>query len=255
MALPKKKRARRDEVDLKQPDEFISFSTKAFGFVGANRKPFIIGCFAFAVAVAAAWGVREWSASKAAARGEAFARAVDALRTPIRAPAGGDDAEAAEAGDKQDDPAQATFAGTVERAQAAASELAAIGGDSGVGALARLGTATARLDMGETDTAIAGYREFLAGSPDPSLRFFGLEGLVTALVDKGELEAALEAAEEIEALDEGAFSDEGAWLTGRILERKGDADGARAAYRGFLEKHADSLLKPSVEKRLALLGG
>ena len=256
MALPKKKRNRGADVDLRQPDEFISFSARAFDYVNANRMPFIIGSVALVVVVGVVWGLKAWTEHEAAVQADAFSRAVDVLRTPVKSP----EAEEPEE-EKKEEPEGAKkdegerFASAIERSQAAATELAEIEGRSGVAALARLGTATARLDMGEIDEALDDYDRFLASGAPPALRFFGLDGLTTALIEKGDLDGALARAKEIEALEGGTFADHGAWLTARILERKGDADGATKAYRTFLEKHPESLLKPSVEKRLALLGG
>jgi len=259
VALPKKKRTRRADVDLRQPDEFISFTAKAWEWVGQNRRPFLVGIVAFALVALGVWGVREWQWHQAASRSAAFSRAVELMQTPLQTEeedkAAEDEADEAAEVKKEEMEEKEEFATVVERAQAAASELAAIEGTAGIGALAQLGKATTRLDMGEVDQAIDGYRAYVDSGVPPSLRLFGLDGLVTALLDKGDLDGALKAAQEIQGLDGGAYADHGAWLSARILERKGDAKAAREAYGKLLEEHPESLLKASAEKRLALLGG
>ena len=262
MALPKRKRQNRNEVDLTQPDEFVSATQKAFGWAGENRKPLIVASAVLIAAVVLFSGGKEVVARKSAKRVNAFAKAVDILATPVKpAKADGDDAAADGGPDaspatpgadaKDEGPSYET---SKARADAALAEFGKIdGGD--VADLALLGKATALLDAGNTDEAVAAYQKFLESGVGDRYRFFGHDGLATALADKGDEDGALAQVAKIATLDGGAHADHAAFRQGRLLESKGDSAGAIKAYKDLVEKHPDSLFKPQAEKRLGLLGG
>ena len=257
MALPKRKRDSRRDVDLKKPDEFISFTTRLLTALGDNRKPVVIGLGTLLVVVFALTGLQQWSETQAASRSATFTGAVQLLRAPVEDAPAVDDGAAADPANppesKDDDGPR--FSSAAERAQAVLTELAALDGSSGVGALALLARAAASLDSGDIDAAVTAYRAFGASGASDDFRFFALDGLVTALVEKGDHDGALAAAKEMEALGGGAYSDHAAFLSAGVFEARGDAAGAREAYRGLIEKHSESTLKALAQMRLDQLGG
>ena len=261
MALPKRKRQNKNEVDLNQPDEFISVAQRLFGWAAENRKPLIVASGIAIAGVVLFSGGREVVARKSATRANAFAKAVDIQSTPVKPPAAeGDDAvpapdPAAPLGTpqppKDDGP---TFETSAARAESALAEFGKVDGGA-VADLALLGQATALLDLGKTEAAVASYTKFLESGVGEAYRFFGHDGLATALAHKGDNDGALAAVAKIASLDGGKYADHAAFRTGRLLEGKGDTAGAIKAYKELLEKHPESGFKPQAEKRLGLLGG
>ncbi len=263
MALPKRKRQSRNEVDLSQPDEFISASQKLFGWAAENRKLLIVLSAALGAALVLFSGGREVVARKSATRANAFAKAVDILATPVRpATPEGDDPAADPAAtppavpgapdaSKDEGPSYETAAA---RAEAALVEFSKVDGGA-VSDLAQLGKATSLLDSGKPDEAAVAYSAFLASGVGDHYRFFGHDGLVTALSEKGDFAGALAELAKIATLEAGKFADHAAFRRGRLLESKGDKAEAVKAYKGLIEAHPESLFKPQADKRLGLLGG
>ena len=265
MALPKRKRQNRNEVDLTQPDEFITATQRLFGWAGDNRKPLMVGLGLVIAGIVLVSGGNEVVARKSATRSNAFAKAVDIQATPVRPPkaegddaaaADGDDAAAAAAADAAEEAKDEgpSFETAAARAEAALAEFSKVDGGA-VADLALLGRASALLDSGKAEEAVATYKRFLDSGVGAPYRFFGHDGLASALADQGDHDAALAEVAKITGIDGGKFADHAAFRTGRLLESTGDSAGAIKSYKGLIEAHPDSLFKPQAEKRLGLLGG
>ena len=254
MAVPKRKRVSRRQ-QLKQPDEFITKSAQVIDFASDNRRALGIGLAAFLLVVILVLVGRDWQTQKVQTQADAFNQGILALATPVGPPDEPADPNPTDPTAAPPEP-EFRFGSLRERATEVMSAIGDLeAGSSGSGALVTLAKATAHADLGETDTAIAGYRAFLGGAAGEELKFFALDGLVVTLMDKGEHEAALAETTKLGALKGGAYADHAAFTTARILEAKGEADKAREAYRAFLEAHAESALKGRAQKRLDLLGG
>ena len=255
MALPKRKKNKQAEVDLSQPDEFISFSQNMFAKAEQNRKPILLavaGCLAALVLVA---GGREVVARKSATRANAFAEAADILAAPVKPPSQEepkDDSKPALSTPTKKE--KTSFETPTARAEAALVALAKVDGGA-VSDLAKLGKATALLDSGKFADAVTAYQEFLDSGVGESYLFFGHDGLATAFAESGNIDGAIAELDKIAKLESGSYADHAAFRTARLLESKGDTAGAVKKYNGLLEAHPDSLFKSQATKRLGLLGG
>jgi predicted negative regulator of RcsB-dependent stress response len=91
-----------------------------------------------------------------------------------------------------------------------------------------------------------------SAKPDDALLFFALEGLGYAQEAQNELDEAAKTFDRL-ATSQPFYKDYGLKHKGRILEEKGDTQGAIAAYQSIVEMEPASPLKPFAETRLKAL--
>ncbi len=134
---------------------------------------------------------------------------------------------------------------------------AVLGQFSGTGAavLAALAKGDAHVRLGEWDEARKAYEKFLEIAPkEDTLRFGALEGLAIAAEEKGDLDGAARAYERL-GREAPRFADQADLARARVLAAAGKTAEAKEILSGFGVKHAESLLGPVANERLARLGG
>ena len=127
--------------------------------------------------------------------------------------------------------AAAVTQGRIEDVRAGVDSLSAAHGSSPYLQHGRLALAAAMANGGDVAAAIAELEQVLADASDPQIALIARFRLARLLVAEGEHERALDLVRGAEA---GAFAPAMLEIEGDILAARGDADGARDAYRRAL---------------------
>jgi len=255
-----------DRKELKQPDQFVSFWTRAWAdieaTVKARRKPVLIGLGVAAGLVTAALIVGELQERSAVRSSQGLAR-VEKIAT----------ADLSADGTAKDD-GVAHYKTDKERSEAALKEVDALLAADKHGPLraeALLQKAGLLMDLDRADEAMPIYTELLSSDLPKNLRFLAQEGLGYAREAKGDLDGALaaftamapEPKAETKADDgkgaegpasrPGFYQDRALYQRARIAERKGNPTEAVKLYREVLDRSPQSGLRDEIANRLALL--
>lgn len=119
---------------------------------------------------------------------------------------------------------------------------------------ARLYAADLERRLGHDDKALAHYQAYLAkASKDDVLLFVALEGAGYAAEALNKPDDAIAYFEKLTDLPGGFYKDYGLKHKARILEKKGDKEGAKAAYKQLLADMPDSKLRDFAEQKLSQL--
>ena len=127
--------------------------------------------------------------------------------------------------------AEAAVEGRVDEVRLGVERLAAGHGSSPYLQHGRLALAAAMVNVGETGLAIEQLERVLADARDPQLVLIARLRLARLLASEGEHDRALGL---VRGIDAGAFGPALLEVEGDILAARGDADGAREAYRQAL---------------------
>ena len=123
---------------------------------------------------------------------------------------------------------------------------------AGVKGLASLYDASLALRLGLFDEALTGYERYLNETAEPdTISYFALEGKGYALEGLERLDEALAVFQKIEVMDR--FSDFGLKHVARVLLKKGDSSGAKAALQQIVDRDPPSPLREFAEQQLAQL--
>lgn len=212
--------------DLRQPDEFVTFSRQAITYVEQNRGLVFTLVGAIALVLVAVVAYRALSASREEAAATAYHSAHQLFA------------------DRKYPEAVTAFQDIVSRYGATA-----------VGPLAQLEVANAELRADRPADAAAAYQKFLSmGPPTDYLRQSALAGLAYASERSGDAAAAKTQYAEAAAVP-GPYGDEALVGEARTADAAGDVARAKDLYAQFLEKYPTSDLRGVVAFRLARLGG
>jgi tetratricopeptide (TPR) repeat protein len=239
------------DKELKQPDQFLTFSTRAGQWIVARRKIGIGIAIALVVGVGVGWAVFSVGQRGAEHASVAFAR-IERIATADLLP---------ESGEAKFEDGLPHFKTDRERLEAAIKEADAFiaagkGGDSMKEAALVL-KARYLMGVGKAQDAIAIYQE-LGGSLDQRLRFLAREGLAYAFEETKQTDKAIEAFGALaeEAKSSGNFlRDRALYNKARLLEQKGTLKDAEKIYRDILAELPQSALKDEINDRLAVLEG
>jgi tetratricopeptide (TPR) repeat protein len=202
---------------LKEPDEFISVSERAYLFVRDHGKPIAAALGVVALVVVAVFLLQMWNRSKEEAAGGKFAQAVEAYQRV----------------------AASTKEATVSDSKTALEGLADVTAKypgTTAGRLALLYKGNLHLKAGEFDEAVKAYSQFLDQAGKERLyTLLALEGLGYAYEGKKEWDKAVGAFRKI--VDQGdTFLAPDAYVSlGRCYEKSGKNAEALEAYKGFLK--------------------
>lgn len=240
-----------DRKELKAPDQFVSFWTRAASFVSQRRRVVIGAAVAAVVAVVGMWAVSSLMAKRHAAASRAFIR-IEQVATAELLPASGQPAKPYEDGLPHFKTEKERVEGAIKEADAF---LAAHGG-SALADEARLIKAKYLLALGNAPEALNIYRALVGGNLDKRLRFLAQEGLGYALEASGQLDQAAAAFGALadEAGNAGGFyKDRALFHKARLLERKGSGKDAEKIFREILDKTPTTSLRQEITDRLASL--
>ena len=251
---------------LKQPDEFIAFSQRAWTFARENRIAVIVGSAVTLLVVAGSSFWVSYSEDKAAAATLALTEGIERYnRIVLEAPAEPSDNNSSNdkgtnspegEGDKAD--ADAPYATNQERLAAAEksfSETVDEYGKSGVGEISVLLRAGVRFDQGKYDDAISDYQLFLDQSDHPGLRRMAAAGLAYSYEASERWEEAKSAFRKLGQLE--GKDDQGDQLVNyhvaRLLAKQGKADEAIEQLRKIADDAKSIQLQEKANQQLAVL--
>jgi tetratricopeptide (TPR) repeat protein len=247
------KKSRRKE--LRQPDEFVSFTMKAGQWVRDHQRLVIFVSVAVVVIVVAVALTVQLTGNYRVKASEGLWTAVETGAAPVVDP----DRE-------QDIPANIRKFDSVDERSAAAIKAFKVAvdenGKSTAGQAARLALAALTLEKGEYPAAHKLYESFL-DAPDGLSEFEGLalEGVGYCLEGQKNYDQALAKYRQLEKISDGDYQDVARYHQARMLEKLNKRDEALDLYRGVVRR-ADQATEDTVtnlfardraEARLALL--
>lgn len=236
--------AKRKQIvkDLKRPDQFVDFWTRAshivFEVLVPRRKPAVAAAVALAVVLIGAAILNYWDESRRLTSSRALALVQEIANAELLATPDGAKPESPDE-TKADVP---RFKTAPERQTAvlnALDDFFAKHGGSSLKAEALIMKGAALLGAGRFDDAIATYQSALSEKLDTRLRFLAHEGLGYAYEGKKDLDKALAAFAQIadDAKNfQGFYQDAALYHKARLTELKGDKSGAVVLYKQLLEK-------------------
>ena len=251
--------------ELKRPDQFVDFWTRASHaiatFMGPRRKPALAAAVALAVVLVGAAIFNYWDETRRLAASQVLRRVQEIANADLLPDTKdtGKDADAPDTTAGKDKDAVPRFKTDGERQAAVVKELDAFlaaHGGTGLKAEALVMKGAALPELGKPDEAIAAYDGALAGRLDDRLRFVAHEGRGYAFEAKGELDKALAAFAQLNddaTIFQGFYKDRALYHRARLTEIKGDKVGAVEIYRQILAKVPDSAMKDEITDRLAVL--
>jgi tetratricopeptide (TPR) repeat protein len=249
--------------ELKRPDQFVDFWTRAshaiVAAVGPRRKPAIAIAVALGVVLIGSAIINTWDASRRVSASRVLGH-IQKMANAELLPAATDskDGESKDSAKESKDDVP-RFKTASERQNAVLKELdqfLAGGAASSLKVEALIMKGATLLDVGRNDDAIAAYQSALSGRLDPRLRFLAHEGLGYAYEGKGDLEKAQAAFGQLTGDASGFhgfYQDRALFHKARLVEIKGDKSGAVMIYRQILDKDPDTSIKDEIVDRLALL--
>lgn len=233
--------------DLKEPDDFVSFSQRALQWLKDQKVPLIVGMVALLLVVFSFMGLRWYRQSRDMAASKAFisARQVFNARVIERANA------------EETTQADGTFSSEQDKYRAALAEFDKVMGNfSGTGAalLARYFAGECHRMLGEYDEARNLFQQYLAeAGPEGELSAFAVEGLGAIFEQQNQLN---EAKEQYIRLTKPPFEyaqDRGFYHVARLAQRSGDVAEASRMFSEILEKNPKSMFAQDINARLNLL--
>lgn len=252
--------SRKELKELRRPDEFVTFWTRAGEYttrVAKERRSALVVGATMLVTVVIGSVVFSNIAERRATRATVALVRIEKLSTadlrPDGAPATNPD------GTPVVDDGVPRFKTEKERDEAALKELDAFVAEGNPlkneGLLER---GPLLLALGRAPEAIDTYNQVLQGGVDPRLVFLAHEGLGYAQEQKGDLEAAAATFAKLDAdaaaLPGGDFyGDRALYHKARISELRGNADDAKKLYREVLDKNPTTSLRDEITNRLAVL--
>lgn len=213
--------------EIKQPDEFITFSARAIEFAHAHTREIIIGIASVLALSLLIWAVSAYS-NKRAARASRLLAQAQALLHPISPEV-----------QEQPVPAEAQADPEAEaRALVLLQDLAESYKRTEAGRVARILLGQRYYEEGDFDAAIDTYEAFLKkANRKPELKAMALEGLAYAHEAK---EDFAQAAICYEQLSKSPLTNAQGWAClgmARCYERLGEIQKATDAYRALLADH------------------
>jgi tetratricopeptide (TPR) repeat protein len=220
---------------LKQPDEFITVTERAFLLLKEHFRKIALGGIVAVIIVLAVIFFQMWEKSKERQASQKLNVAmgmVQAVSTPYR-----------EASPKE-------YKETLAKLDEVSKEFP----QTSSGKVALLYEGNLHLKLGEFEEAVKAYQTFLKSSGEEKLyRQLALEGLAYAFEGKKDYEKAIESYHEIVAMGESFQSREAHFNLGRCYEKMGKKKEALENYRAFLAGTQKSERTDEVLRKIALL--
>jgi tetratricopeptide (TPR) repeat protein len=221
---------------LKQPDEFLTFTDQAFHFVVHHGRRFLTAGAVLLVIVLSIVLFRLWEGKREGEANEKLTLAVETM-------------EAVTSPSQEGTPAK--YEGALEKLD----ELIKAFPRTYAGKLALLYKGSVLLKLGRFDEAIQAFQGFLSKmGKEKTYSLLALDGLGFAYEGKKEYEKAIEIYKQIIAVDEKFDSGEAYLKMGQCYEKLGKNKEALDSYQSFLKAAPNSLLANVVSRKVSLLG-
>jgi tetratricopeptide (TPR) repeat protein len=226
---------------LRQPDEFISFSMKAWGVVRDNAVRVIVMLVVAALIVAGVWTWTYFSDARAAKATGVLSKAFEIYNqtvVPMEAlPPSEDGIPRFKTHKAKLEAAEKEFTQAVERSS---------GTLKGLALLMRAGV---RYELGRYDKALEDYNQYLGHSGNKAFRFNAQEGVGYCHEARKEWDKALAAFRKLGG--EGEQKWVAVYHEGRVLGRKGQKKEAADLLRQVISKAASKALQERAGDQLA----
>jgi predicted negative regulator of RcsB-dependent stress response len=242
--VAKKKYTRKQ---LRQPDELLTQTNKAWEWVTKNAKGVIVMTVVTLVIIGAVSMWRSHAESNAQAATSLLDKAIE-IRNQTVIP-GADKLPKRDDGIKR----YSTRKAKLEAAVKAYDKVITGHADSGTGKMALVLRAGVFYDLGQFDKAAADYKNFLekTGTDQGRFRTAAIEGLVYSYEAKKAWDKALATVGKLEKKGQARFT--ALIHEARILAAKGDKPGAIKRYKEIVDKASSRVLVDQAGQRLAAL--
>lgn len=233
--------------DLREPDQFHSFTQRAIDWISARSK-LLIACGLVVIAGILGYYGWNWYVEEATLEASvAFVEAKEALDAPVVPKPDGDGTSQADGTyTNEQDKYRAALAGLEQvKKNYSAAETASL-------ATYFIGDCFWQLD--EYDQAVGAYEEYLrAEGVDGELSPFAVEGIGATLEDKGDLD---QAKQQYKRLTEPPFESQrarGLYHLARLEYKQGHAEEAARLFTSLLDEYPDTPFAREIQERLAVL--
>ena len=234
--------------ELKEPDEFLSFTVRALRWINAQKVALIVGALALAVVIMGNFAWSWYSLSKEKAASVAFIQAREILDARVIPR---DDAAGTSSSD-------GTFSSEDDKFRAAIAEFEQVAkshSNSATAALATYYVAEYSHRTGEYDKAIENFKNYLkVEGPTGELSVFAVEGIAASLEAQGKGD---QAAQQYRRLTESPFDmqpDRGLFHVARLEQKAGRTDEAVRLFNEIVEKYPKTTYMRDIQDRLSVLG-
>lgn len=230
---------------LKQPDEFITFSMRVWSYVQAHVNQALVMVAVALVVVAGVWIFQHFAESRAREVTTTLTHAVNIYNKPV---------VKLEAAQPQDEDGVPSFKTKGKKLEASIKELTKVVAGKSSGQLPLLATlvrAGAHFDNGQHTEAIKDYDKVLAAKPAAGLKFIALEGLIYSYEATKQLDKAMQRVKGLPR--DGDLQYDAMYHEGRVLALMGKKVQAAKMFQQILDKASDTELAERAGKRLALL--
>ncbi|MFH1134569.1 MAG: tetratricopeptide repeat protein [Pseudomonadota bacterium] len=215
---------------LKTPDEFLTFSEKAYEFVRVNSKQFTMGVIIAATLILLGIGITSYNKYSARQAMTSYNQAIAAVSS-------------------NPSPDEQTVRQTVEKLDKFISDHS--GSNAARHALIDLGALYFKLkDYEKAEKALLAFVEKAGGNEERHIRAAALSTLANIYETQGDYKKAAARWEEIINIPGQMLKEEAYRALGRDYQAMGETDKARKSYSTFLEKFPTSPDSPLVEARL-----
>jgi tetratricopeptide (TPR) repeat protein len=233
--------------ELKEPDEFLSFTVRALKWINEQKVVLIVGALAVVVVILGMYGWRWYALSKERAASVDFIKAREILDARVIPR---DDAAGTSSSD-------GSFASEDDKFRAAIAEFEMVSkshSNSATAALATYYVAEYSRRTGDYDKAIENFKSYLKSEgPAGELAAFAVEGIAAALEAQGKDD---QAAQQYKRLTESPFDmqpDRGLFHVARLEQKAGRTAEAKRLYNEIVEKYPKTNYMRDIQDRLSLL--
>jgi tetratricopeptide (TPR) repeat protein len=249
------------QIEELAEDDFTRYTANFFNWFVRHRTPVIAAVVVVGLAVGITALVTHLQKAGVQEASSAFQDAATAYEKAVEpAPAADDEAGDKPDAKKADDP-KARQA-HLEKARSGFEGVLKDHADRPVSALATLGLAGVESDLGKPAEAIPHYDQVLARPDlDPFTKVVVLEAKAAAQESAGKTDDAIKTWQAVEGVDKATYGLQARVNVGRLLEAKGDVEGAKKQYEQAKKDFGDVLdqatnrpFKTELERRLAKLG-
>jgi len=230
--------------DLKEPDEFLSFTAKALGWLNAQKVILLIGVAAIGLTILGSY-IWQWhieSIEKKASR--AFIEAKEILNAPVIPKIEGMETAVIEG----------TYSSDDEKYKTAIKEFEKVilnHGSSATSVLAVYFIGESYLRLGEYDKAIENLKEYLTRDGEHGeLAAFAMEGIAASLEALGKDADAKEQYRRLTQAPLDIEPDRGLYHIARLEQKAGKAAQAVRLFNEILEKHPQTAFRQEIQDRL-----
>lgn len=229
--------------ELKQPDEFLTLSTKVWKWASDNRNAVITISIAVFVVFAGVLFFKSQLERSAQSATSALLKGLKVEEAPI----------IKDAKDKTAD--ELSYASEKEKAEASIKAFTTVSKEHGGGVknAALLMRANVHLKQGDYPKAIKDFQTFLSqmGASQPVLHKTALEGLSFAYEGKKEWDNALKTIEKLDQKGQARFNS--LFHKARITLKKGNKTEAKKLYQEISTQAESMRLKEQAKQQLAIL--